>query len=142
VKRQRDFAPRQVGLKLATAADTPGTFISNSSSSIPASSPKAAAATAAAAAASQTAGSNGSSAAPKPAAAPAELGVSASHLHPRGFSSDTGGHQHQQHQQHHQQADGVSPAGSGSGSIQGQLQVLRAHHAGLMRLGLLMALTM
>lgn len=138
VKRQ-SFAPRQAGLKLAT--DTSGR-ISNSGS---ASSPRAAAVVGQAEGPGSNI-SNGSNSASisKPGAqpaTPAELGLSASHSHPRMFSSEGGTH-HQQ-QQDDELAGVHGSGGSGtSSSIQGQLQMLRAHHAGLMRLGLLMALTM
>jgi hypothetical protein len=127
MKRQ-SFAPRgQAGLKLST--NTSGRISSSGTTA----SPKAAA----------QAVNNDSSSRQQPVS-PAELGLSASQLHPRTCSDGAG-----QYQQHNDDDDASILAGdqsnlnnSSSGSIQGQLQVLRAHHAGLMRLGLLMALTM
>jgi hypothetical protein len=124
MKRQ-SFAPRgQAGLKLAT--NTSGRISSSDTTA----SPKAAA----------QAASIDSSSSQQPVS-PAELGLSAGQLHPRTFS-EGGGH----YQQHNDGASILtgdqSNSSSSSSSIQGQLQVLRAHHAGLMRLGLLMALTM
>lgn len=124
MKRQ-SFAPRQAGLKLAT--NTSGRISSSGTTT----SPKAAA----------QAASNDSSSSHQPVS-PAELGLSASQLHPRTFS-EGGGH----YQQHNDDDDASILTSdqcnsSSSSSIPGQLQVLRAHHAGLMRLGLLMALTM
>lgn len=139
MKRQ-SFAPRQAAnLKLSTEGS--GRLASSNTTS----SPNTAAATAAKTTSSNSssASSSGNGAAKPPfsqATSPAEVGVSASHLHPRTFSSDSGSHYQQQQLEAALESQGSG--GVSSSSIQSQLQQLRAHHAGLMRLGLLMALTM
>lgn len=133
VKRQ-SFAPRQGGLKLAVDAPS---RTSNSCSS-----PQTASA-----AASQGSGSNSSSAnsssngANQPPVASAEGGSLQPHMHYRTAGSDSSCLYQQQNGDSKGAAGGLCGSGCSS-AVQTQLQLLRAHHAGLMRLGLLMALTM
>jgi hypothetical protein len=72
----------------------------------------------------------------------ADHGLTAGHLHSRTFGSDSSSSHHQEQGGEALRCQGDGSSSSNNGSIQGQLQLLRAHHAGLMRLGLLMALTM
>lgn len=142
VKRQ-SFAPRQAGTKLAVES------AGHSLSSAKPGSPKALAAAAQGAGSISSSTSTSGSGASKPSiqtAGQSDHNLQSSHLHVRTFGSDSSSHlQHQSGDGLRSQAGGSSngsTSSSGSSSIPGQLQQLRVHHAGLMRLGILMALTM
>jgi hypothetical protein len=142
VKRQ-SFAPRQAGMKLAV--ETAGHNLSSAKSG----SPKALAAAAQGSGSLSSSASNsgtGGSKSSSQVLSHVDHGLDTSHLHIRTFGSDSSSHQQQQNGEGTRCQGGggshISSSGSNSGSIQGQLQQLRAHHAGLMRLGILMALTM